>query len=219
MTKLIAHEGEITTAHRGEGHQTDHIAERYATHHPIVVVALLHVPVHVAVDESEDDGLVSDECLVVALSVGDSSLRRTVIAQFVPHILGIPRFVGLLFDQLDPVVRHIHRQTVVKAVAFGGLAFAQSGQSAHFLGNSRRRGLDSVDKFVGKRQIGQRISVYIAIVVVRIGEERSPQAVVFVKHRGDPVEAEAVEAILREPVVAIGEEEVDHLATAVVKAE
>ena len=98
MTKLIAHKGEITTAHGGEGHQTDHIAERYATHHPIVVVALLHVPVHVAVDESEDDGLVSDECLIMALSVGDRSLRRTVIAQFVPHILWIPRFVGLLFD-------------------------------------------------------------------------------------------------------------------------
>ena len=155
----------------------------------------------------------------MALSVGDRSLRRTVIAQFVPHILWIPRFVGLLFDQLDPVVWHIHRQAVVKAVTVGGLALAQPWQSAHFLGNSRRCGLDSVDQFVGKRQIGQRISVYVAIVVVRISEERSPQTVILVKHRGDPVEAEAIEAVLREPVVAIGEKVVDHLATTVVEAE
>ena len=42
---------------------------------------------------------------------------------------------------------------------------------------------------------------------------------ILIKHRGDPVEAEAVEAVLCEPVVAIGEEVVYHLATAVVEAE
>ena len=48
----------------------------------VVLVALLEVPVHVGIDEAEDDGLVAYQCLVVTLAIGDGLLVGTAVLDF-----------------------------------------------------------------------------------------------------------------------------------------
>ena len=82
----------------------------------IVLVALLEMPVHIGIDEAEDDGLVAYECLVVALGIGDGLLILTAVGYLPEHAGGLPMLVGLLLDELDPVVGHVHRHAIVESV-------------------------------------------------------------------------------------------------------
>ena len=60
-----------------EGHESDHLVECHASCHGAVVVADHHVPVHLFVDQTEDDGLVAHERLVVAFRSSLLSFRRS----------------------------------------------------------------------------------------------------------------------------------------------
>ena len=62
-----------------------------------------------------------------------------------------------------------------------------------------------MDELIGQGEVGHRICVLMPIEVVSIGGERFPKAVVVVEHRGDSVEAEAVELEYLEPILTVGE--------------
>ena len=66
MAELIAHEIQVTSAAGGEGHEAYHLVQGDAAVHEQVLRTLLHRPVHLLVDQAEDDGLVAHERLVVA---------------------------------------------------------------------------------------------------------------------------------------------------------
>ena len=82
MSPLVAHEVEVSTIDERSGHQTDHLMQRHATVNGSIVVIDHHVPVHLLVDEAEDDGLVAHEGLVVTLGIGDGLLVGTTVSQF-----------------------------------------------------------------------------------------------------------------------------------------
>ena len=64
--------------------------------------------------------LVADQRLVVALGVADVLLAVPAIQQRVEELGQVPLLVALLLEELDPVVRHAHRQAVVESdAAFG----------------------------------------------------------------------------------------------------
>ena len=56
------------------------------------------------------------------------------------------------------------------------------------------------------------------VVVVAVAAERLAEAVAVIEHRRYAVEAEPVKVELRKPILAVGQEEVDHLVLAVVEA-
>ena len=74
-------------------------------------------------------------------------------------------------------------------------------------------------EFVGKRQICDGIDILTSVIIVVIAAERLSESMTVIEHRGDTVETESVEAELLQPILAVGEQEVDHIILAIVKAE
>ena len=116
------------------------------------------------------------------------------------------------------IVRDIHLEAVVKAVAAVLHRHADARHTAHLLGDGDGIGVDLVDQLIGESEVHNRIAILPAIVVVGVGAEGLTETMIEVKHRGDAIEAEAVEVEALKPVLTIGEEEVEHLVFSVVKA-
>ena len=65
VAPFVAHEVEVAAVDGRGGHKAYHLVERHAARHGAVLVAFRHVPVHLLVNEPEDDGLVADKRLFV----------------------------------------------------------------------------------------------------------------------------------------------------------
>ena len=72
---------------------------------------------------------------------------------------------------------------------------------------------------VGQRQVTDGIVILMTVEVVTIVAERLTQSVTVIKHRSHPIETETVEMKLFQPVFTVGQQEVNHLVLAIVKAE
>ncbi len=131
----------------------------------------------------------------------------------------MPVLVLLFLEGLDPVVGYAHCHAVVKADTAVLDRQSETGHTAHLLGDRYSVAVVIVDQLVGKREIGDRVGVLGAVVVVAVAAERLPQAVVIVEHRRDAVEAETVKVIFFHPVFAVGQQEMEHLVLAIVEAE
>ncbi len=220
VTELVSHEIEVAAVDGCCRHQADHLVQGDATVHGIGAAhQLRHEPVHIGIDQAEDDGLVSHQCLVVTLGIGDGLLIGTPVGGLPPDGRGVPLLIFLLLDQLDPEVGDVHRQAVVEAITPCLGRHRQSRHTAHLLGDGDCLRIDLVDQLVGQREVTDGVAILSRVVVVAIVAERFSQSVAAVDHRGDPVETEAVEAELIEPVFAVGEKEVKHLILAVIKAQ
>ena len=69
MAELIAHERQISAVDGGGGDETNHLMQRDAAVRHEGGMTVLEMPVHVGIDETEDDGLVAHQRLVVTLCV------------------------------------------------------------------------------------------------------------------------------------------------------
>ena len=219
MAKLVAHEVEVATVDGRCREQAYHLVQCDTAVGHVVLVALLEVPVHIGIHEAEDDGLVAHECLVMALGIRDGLLVLTAVGHLPEHAGGLPVLVGLLLDELDPVVGHVHCHAIVEAVAAVLDGGCQAGHARYLLGNGDGILVELVDERVGQGEVADGIAVLIQVVVVAIATEGLAQAVAAVEHRGDAVEAEAVELILLHPEAAVREQEAHHIVLGVVEAE
>ena len=59
-----------------------------------VLVALSEVPIHIGIDESEDEGLVAHEGLVVAFGVGDVALVGAAVGEFPEDAARLPVLIA-----------------------------------------------------------------------------------------------------------------------------
>ena len=107
-TELVAHEIQIAVTGSADGGQTDHLVQSDPTIHDRILRIHIHGKVHLLIDESEHQGFVTNQRLVVALRVADGPLVRPLVGQLVPHFSRTPLLVPLLLDPLDPMVRHAH---------------------------------------------------------------------------------------------------------------
>ena len=114
MAELVTHEVEISAIDGRSGDEANHLVQGNATVDHIGGVAMLKMPVHVGIDEAEDDGLVAYECLIVALGIRDGLLGLTTVGHLVEDVSGFPVLVAHLLDILDPVIRYTDSQTVVE---------------------------------------------------------------------------------------------------------
>ena len=89
--------------------------ECHASCHGAVVVADHHVPVHLFVDQTEDDGLVAHERLVVAFAVAYCLFVVAPVGEFPVDGCGMPVLVTFFLYYPDPVVWDSHGQTVVES--------------------------------------------------------------------------------------------------------
>ena len=148
--------------------------QRHATAHHAIVVAGHHVPVHLLVDEAEDDSLVAHQCLVVTLGIGDCLLVGAAVGEFPEYRSGFPLLILELLDGLNPVVGNTHRHAIVETYAPILHLSRQPWHATHFLSNGDGMGINVVNELVGKSEIGNSISILITIVVVVISAKRLP---------------------------------------------
>ena len=131
----------------------------------------------------------------------------------------MPIFVLLFLDGLNPVVRHVHGETIVKAIAAVLEFGCEPRHAADIFRDGDGMGLDFVNEFVGQCQIADGVVVLMAVEVVAVVHEGFAQTMAVVEHGGDAVKAEAIEVEFFQPVFAVGQQEVDDIVLAVVKAQ
>ena len=125
----------------------------------------------------------------------------------------------MIRDELRPEVGDIHREAVVKAKASVLDGSSETRHTAYLFGDRDRIGVDAMDQLIGQREVRHSIGILMTIEVVGVRGEALAEAVVVVQHRGDAVEAEAVELEDLQPVLTVGEEEVDDVVAPVVEAQ
>ena len=219
MTELITHEVQVTSVDGRSRKQTDHLVQGNTSFHHSILVADLEVPVHVGINQAEDDGLVAHQCLVVAFAVRDGLFILAAVGHLPEQAGRFPVFIATFLDNLNPVIRNVHGHTVVETVPS---VFERSSQSRHtryFLSNGNGLRIHFMNQPVGQRQVANGIVILMTVEVVTIVAEGLTQSVAVIKHRSHPIETETVEMELFQPVFTVGQQEVNHLVLAIVKAE
>ena len=219
MAELVAHKIQVAAVDGRGRDEANHLVQGDSAMHRAVFVAFLEMPVHIGVDEAENNRLVAHERLVVRLAVTDGFLVGTAIFHLPENRTRLPVLVLDFLDCLDPIIGNIHRHPIVETIAAVLEFCSESGHSADFLGDGDGLGIHLVDEAVGERQIANRVVVLMAVEIVAVVRERLAEPVRIVEHRGYAVEAEAVEMELLKPVATVRQEEMQHFVLAVVEAE
>ena len=177
------------------------------------------MPVHIGIDEAEDDCLVAHECLVVTLAIGNGTLPLPTVRELPINARGVPILVFFLLDELDPVVGDVHGEAVIKTIAARRKGRREAGHAADILGDGDGVGIHLVDELVRERQIADGVIVLMPIEIIAVAIEILAQPVTVIQHRRHAVKAEAVKMVFFQPVFAVREQEMDDIVLAVIKAE
>mmetsp|Transcript_17773 Transcript_17773/g.41029 ORF Transcript_17773/g.41029 Transcript_17773/m.41029 type:complete len:473 (-) Transcript_17773:1167-2585(-) len=218
VPKLVAHEVEVSLATERHGEHADHLVHGdTAVNNQVCRSEVGHAVVHLLVHQTEGNGLVANECLVVALAVANNLLLVPPVGERVHNVPHLPLVIGELLEQLDPHVRRSHRKAVVEAKPSLGHGAREGGHPGDILSNRDATGTDRVDKIIGKHQVnaGVHVSGRAEVVVVAV-DKGVVHAVVGVENRRNPVKAKPVELVLLEPPTEVGEEEAQNLPGRVV---
>ena len=218
MAEFIAHEVEVSVSGRAYGGKPYHLVKRNSPVHDETLRILVHRSVHLLIHQPEYQCLVPDKSLVVTLCVADGFLILALVGQLPPDLAHAPLLVALFLQPFDPVVGDTHCHPEVEAQSAGLVWSRKPGHSAHVLGNGDGIRVYFLDQHRRKRQIGDGILVHAGIEIIVIAAEILAEAVVPVKHAGDPVETESVQMIFLHPELAVGKEEVLGLVLSIVEA-
>ena len=134
-----------------------------------------------------------------------------------PQGIHVPVFVPGILQQLDPVVRLTHGQTIVKADAALLDRQTHAGHSAHVLGNRGGVRVHLMDQLVGQLEIVQGLEIRVHIEVHVIVGKGAAQPMVVIDHAGHAVKAKTVEMVFRLPEFQVAQQEMQHLRPAVVE--
>ena len=181
--------------------------------------AVLHVPVHIGIDKAEDDGLIAYERLVVRLGIRDGLLVSAAVGHLIEDMAGFPVFIFHLLNHLNPEIGDTHSQAVVKADAAILDGISESGHARHLLSDGDSRTLHLMDELIGEGEVADGIAVLVEVVIIAIAAEILAEAVTAIDHRGDAIKAEAIEVILIQPELAVGEEEMQYGGLLIIEAE
>ena len=182
MSELVAHKVEVATVDGCCRDEANHLVESDATMNHEVLVALLEVPIHVGIYQTEDNGLVAYKCLVVALAVADGLLVGTAVLHLPEYRTRFPILVLQFLDGLYPVVGGIHRHAIVEAISAILILGSQSWHTTHLLGDSDSIGINLMDEQVGKSEIADGIVVLMSVEVVGISTEGLTESVTVIEH-------------------------------------
>ena len=149
VSELVSHEVQIAAVHRAQGHQTDYLVKGYTTTHRFVLVSFLEMPVHIGIDQPENNRLVADECLVMTLAITDGFLVGAAVFHFPEESTRFPILVLFFLNQFYPIVGNVHRHAVVEAISALIELHGQPRHPTDFLGNGERMGTNLVNQQVG----------------------------------------------------------------------
>ena len=219
MAELISHEVQVSTIDSGCCDEAYHLMQRDTAVRHEGRMTVLEMPVHIGVHETEDDGLIAHERLVMTLRIRYGFLILTTVRHFKQDMTGFPVLILHLFDILNPEIRNTHCQTIVETYTAIGYRTCQARHTAHLLRNRDGIGFHFVDHLIGQRQIHQGITIFVSVEVRRIAVEVFAQTVRAIDHRSHTIETESVEVVFVEPELTVREQEMQHFVLAVVEAE
>ena len=135
------------------------------------MIVFLHVPIHISVNQTENDCLITHQCLVVTFGITDRLFVGPAISRFPPDSRWMPVLVFLFFDRLDPEVWNIHSHTVVETVSAVFDLSSQSRHTTYFFSDGDCILVDFMDQFVGQCQVCNRISILMSVVIITVVTE------------------------------------------------
>ena len=218
VAEFVAHEVQVGLAAAGQGKEANHLVQGNGPVDDGVVGCLFHVRIHGRICQAEDQRLVANQCLVVALHIGHGVFTRAAHTHAAPHLEDVPVLIPPVPHSAHPHIGQAHAQPVVKADAAVCNGQTHAGHTGHILGNGHRHGVHLTNQLVCQLQIGDGLGVGIVGEVLVIGIEVRAQAVVMVEHGGHAVEAEAVEMVFGHPEFQVAQQEVDDAGLSVVEA-
>ena len=193
--------------------------QRDSTVGNVIFVAFFEVPIHIGINQPEDNRLIADESLVVTFGIRDGFFVCAAISHLPENRRRFPIFVALFLDQLDPEIRDVHSQPVIESEAAVLELTCEAGHTADIFGNRDGVGLDFVNHFVRQHQVANGVVVLVTVEIIAVTHECFAETVAVVKHRRDAVETEAVEMEFLQPVLAIRHQEVKHVIFTVIETE
>ena len=217
MAKLVTHKVKVALASCGGGKKSYHLMKRDTAEDNVRAAILSHRGIHLCIAKAEDDGLISNESLVVRLSVSNGLLVRTAVNMLPPDPAHIPHFIGLILDVLDPKIGKTHCKTEVEAASALLDLHAHTGHSGHILCDGNCVRINLSDKLIRELKVGYCLNVCVEGEVIRVGGERLSETVVVVKHRCNSVKAEAVKSIFGHPELQVRKKEVENLIFVIVE--
>ena len=113
-------------------------------------ILLAHVPIHFLIHQPKRQRLVTDQRLIVTLSIGDGGLAETAVCEDIPQVTDVPIFVATVLEKLDPVVRNAHGEAVGKPQATIGDGTAKAGHARHVFGDGDGSRFDFLDEARGE---------------------------------------------------------------------
>ena len=219
VTEFVAHEVEITAVARRDGDEANHLVQSDSAIGNVILVAFFEVPIHIGINQPEDNRLIANESLVVTFGVRDGFFVCAAISHLPENSRRFPIFVALFFDQLDPEIGDVHSQPVIEPEAAVLELTCETGHAADIFGNRDGVGLDFVNHFVCQHQVANGVVVLVTVEIIAVTHERFAETVAVVKHRRDAVEPEAVEMEFLQPVLAIRQQEVKHVIFPIIETE
>ena len=219
VTEFVAHEVEITAIACRHRDEPNHFVQGDSAVCDIIFVTFFEVPIHIGVNQPEDNRLIADESLVVAFGVRDGFFVCAAIGHFPENRRRFPIFVALFFDQLDPEIGDVHSQAIIETEAAVLELTCEAGHTADIFGDSDGVGLDLVNHFIRQHEVANGVIVLVTVEIIAVTHESFAESVAVIKHRRDAVEPEAVEVEFLEPIFAIRQQEMNHVIFSVIETE
>src|SRR5574344_1234852 len=139
--------------------------------HHIGFISFLEMPIHISIYETEDNGFVTYQCLVVAFTIGYCLFIRTAIFHLPENTARLPILILQLLDGLDPEVRDIHCHTIIKTITTIIKLCSQPRHTAHLFCNSDSIWIHLMNQLIGKCQITDGIVILATIKIVTVVDE------------------------------------------------
>ena len=218
MTKFVAHEVQISFTTAGKGKEADHLMKGDGAVNHRIVGILVHVRVHGGVCQTENQGFIANQSLVVAFHIGNRVFSGPAQAHITPHLANVPLLVGHFFHSTNPHIGEAHAKTVVKADTAFLDGKAHAGHTGHIFRDGNSLGIHLTNQFIGKLQIGDCFHMSIIGEVFAVGVKISTKSMVMIQHGGNSVKTETVKVILGHPEFQVAQQEVNDSVLAVIKA-
>ena len=118
---------------------------------PLVFVSLAEMPIHVGINQTEDDGFVTNEGLVVTFRVRNVAFVGTAVGEFPENGGRFPVFVLQFLDSLDPIVGNVHSHAVVEPVSPVFKRGSEAWHTTNLLCDGDGLGIELVNHLIGQR--------------------------------------------------------------------
>lgn len=114
VSKLVAHKIKVGLTTKPNCYQADHFMQGDTSIYNYRLRVLAHSSVYLSVEEPHRDGLIADDGLIVRFSISDALLSVSSVSQIKRNVSHAPFLVLFFLEILDPHVRYVHAESVIK---------------------------------------------------------------------------------------------------------